>query len=83
MDIVNEQCIMRSIKTTGGLIRCKGLTEVQRFAWILTTFACAEINSAMQELTNVKYVTSDQHKDRNPARLVKDERDFHTLQYLV
>ena len=32
--------------------------------------ACAEINSSMQQLTNVKYSTSEQHKEA--ARYAKD-----------
>ena len=35
-DLVIEQVLMRSVKTTGGLMRRCRLTETQRFAWLLS-----------------------------------------------
>ena len=32
-DLVIEQVLMRSIKTTGGLTRGRGMTETQRLVW--------------------------------------------------
>ena len=37
--------------------------ETQRNRWLLAMQACADINSAMQELTDTTFVTSGQHKD--------------------
>ena len=37
--------------------------------------ACAEINSSMQQLTNVKYSTSEQHKEDTYARVKRDAKD--------
>lgn len=82
-DLVIEQCLMCSIKTTGGLTRGRGLTETQRLVWVLSTPACAEMNSAMQELTGVTYATSDQHKEATAARLARDTSDTQQiLKYL-
>ena len=50
-DLVIEQVLMRSVKTTGGLTRGRGIGESQRTQWLLSMPACAEINSAMQEVT--------------------------------
>ena len=36
---------------------------------------CAEVNSAMQQLTNINYYTSEQHKDLTKARQDKDMTD--------
>ena len=43
-DLVIEQVLMRSMKTSGGLIRGCGIGEVQRSVWLLSTPATAEIN---------------------------------------
>ena len=62
-DLVIEQVLMRSLKTTGGLTRGRGMTETKRLVWCLSRPICAEVNDNMQELTSVKYATSEQHKD--------------------
>ena len=43
-DLVIEQVLMRSLKTSGGLTRGRGMTENQRLLWLLSRPACAEIN---------------------------------------
>lgn len=41
-DLVIEQCLMRSLKTTGGLTRGNaGFSETQRLQWVLSMLACA------------------------------------------
>ena len=74
-DLVIEQCLMRSLKTTGGLTRGRGFSETQRLLLGLSMPACAEINSSMQQLTNVKYSTSEQHKEATHARVKRDAKD--------
>ena len=66
---------MRSLKTTGGMTRRRGMTELQKSVWFLSTPACAEINRSMQEVTRVKYEASDQHNETTQARLAKDFKD--------
>ncbi|KAJ8414824.1 hypothetical protein AAFF_G00023470 [Aldrovandia affinis] len=51
VDLVIEPVLMRSMKTSGGLTRGRGMTELQRLKWLLSMPACAEVNNAMQELT--------------------------------
>ena len=46
----------------GGLTRGMSMTETQRRVWCLSRPACAEVNSAMQQLTSVTYETSEQHR---------------------
>ena len=52
-DLVIEQCLMRSLKTSGGLTRGRGMTETQRLVWVMSSPVCAEVNGAMQELTDL------------------------------
>ncbi|KAG1687728.1 hypothetical protein GQR58_008303 [Nymphon striatum] len=74
-DVVIEQVLMRSMKTSGGLTRGRGMTEVQRVVWLLSHPLCSEVNNAMQQLTGVNYNTSEQHKDVTKSRQEKDMTD--------
>ena len=47
-DLMIEQVLMRSMKTSGGLTRARGMTEQQLLTWLLAMPACAEVNRAMQ-----------------------------------
>ena len=49
-DLMIEQVLMRSMRTSGDLTRARGMTEQQRLTWLLAMPACAEENRAMQEL---------------------------------
>ena len=49
-DLMIEQVLMRSMRTSGGQTRGRGMTEQQRLTWLLAMPACAEENRAMQEL---------------------------------
>ena len=71
-DLIIEQVLMRSLKTSGGLTRGRGMTEQQRLTWLLSMPACAEVNRAMQELTDVKYSTGMQNKEMTKARQARD-----------
>ncbi len=60
-DLLIEQVLMRSMKTSGGLTRGRGMTETQRLVCLMAHPVCAEVNNAMQQLT-------EQHKDLTTAR---------------
>ncbi|KAK3709221.1 hypothetical protein QZH41_004579 [Actinostola sp. cb2023] len=78
-DLIIEQVLMHSVKTTGELTRGRGMTETQRLVWLMSMPACAEVNSAMQSLTGVYYQTSKQHKDTTTARKQRDHNDIQEL----
>lgn len=59
---------MKSLKTTGGLTRSRGITETQRLIWLLSYKACSEVNLAMQDMTSVNYMTSEQHNDEKQKK---------------
>ncbi len=50
VDLVVEQTLMRSLKSTGGLTRGSGMTEDMRNLWTLSVPVTSEYNSAMQDL---------------------------------
>ena len=82
-DLVTEQVLMRSFKTTGGLTRGREMGETQRASWLLSMHACAEVNAAMQDFTQINYETSEQHEEMSTVRLKWDEKDSKAvLQYL-
>lgn len=78
-DLVIEQVLMRSMKTSGGLTRGRGMTEEQRVIWSLAMPACAEVNRAMQELTGVSFNSGEQIKDMAQAKQACDWKDTQTL----
>ena len=82
-DLVIEQVLMRSLKTSRGLTRGRGMSERQQAIWLLSMPVTAEVNRAMQDLTGTKYQTSDQHKDTAQAQITRDHSDgLKILQYL-
>ena len=70
---------MRSLKTSGGLTQGSGVTEQERLIWLLSMPTCAKTNAAMQELTGVKYNSSEQNKDITIARQKRDLNDTITV----
>ena len=75
VDLIIEQVLMRSMKTSGGFTKGRGMTEQQHVTWLLAMPACAEVNNAMQELTGVNYNTGEQNKDMTDARQARDLKD--------
>lgn len=67
-DLTIEQTLMRAAKSRGGFTRGGGSSEDQRMVWIQSMPACAEINIAMQKITNLYYETSEQHKDCSESK---------------
>ena len=78
-DLVIEQDLMRSIKTSGGLTRGSGMSEFQRNLWVLSRPACAEVNKSMQSLTGIAQSTSEQNKDMSIARQTRDWKDMEKI----
>ena len=78
-DHVIEQVLMRSVKSCGGLTRGRGMAEAQRAQWILSMPACAEMNSAMNDITETGYVTSEQHKEAGTSRMERDDKDIRSI----
>jgi hypothetical protein len=74
-DLIIEQVLMRSLKTTGGLTRGSGMSEQQRVTWLLSTPACAQTSCAMQDLVGVQCEQSEQNKDMLETRQKRDVDD--------
>ena len=79
-DLAIEQILMRSIKSSGGLTRGRGLGVAQRTLWLLSMPACCEVNEAMQTLTGTHYESSDQHAEASETRKARDYRDISVIE---
>ena len=79
IDLVIEQVLMRSLKTSGGLTRGRGLTEQQRLIWLLSMSVCAEANHIMQDLTGVQFNYGKQNKDMSKTRQTRHMKDTVTI----
>lgn len=67
-DLVIEQTLMRTMKTTGGLVHGTGVMgEKQLNKWLLSLPVTATFNESMQEVTNRNFETSEQHKELSVA----------------
>ena len=75
-DLVIEQTLMRSLKSTGGLTRGSGMSEEQRALWVLSSPVCSEYNNAMVDFNKRAFSTSVQHKDMSGARKKRDQADL-------
>ena len=78
-DLVIEQTLMRSLKSTGGLTRGSGMSEHQRAIWTMSSPVSSAYNFAMQEFCEMRYTTSEQHKESTTARIVRDKEDLTKL----
>lgn len=73
---------MRSIKSTGGMTRDRGMSESQRAAWLLSMPTCADINTSIQNITGLSF-SSEQHKDISIARKRQDGHDMMVILALL
>ena len=79
-DLVIEQVLMRSIKSTGGLTRGRGLGSTQRTLWLLSMPACSEVHEAMQNLTATQYHSNKEHVEASNSRKVRDSKDIAEIE---
>ena len=78
-DLIIEQCLMKNLKSRGGITRGRGVTDMQQAVWGMSAPVIAEINGAMQELTNTNFVTSEQHKENYNSRKKRDAEDAEKM----
>ena len=80
LDLAIEKILIKSVKTTGGLTRGRGMSEIQRFlVWLFSRPGCLEINNTMQKFSSVFYSTSDHCKEATQARMERDLKDIKLL----
>ena len=55
------------------------MNESQRMQWLLSMSACEDINSAMQEVTGIEFITSHPHTESTESWKKKDDKDMRSL----
>lgn len=78
-DLVIEQTLMRSLKSSGGLTHGSGMTEEMRALWTMSTPITSEYNNAMQEFNDLTYTTSEQHREASKPRIKRDRSDLEKI----
>ena len=78
-DLVIEQTLMQSLKSSGGLTHGSGMTEEMRALWTMSTPITSEYNNAMQESNDLTYTTSEQHRESTEARITRDHSDLEKI----
>ena len=78
-DLIIEQCLMRSLKSRGGITRGRGITESVLILWVSSMHRCAGIHNAMGNLTGQRHRTSEQHIDLGASRIKRDNSDLKKL----
>ena len=78
-DLIIEQCLMRSLKTQGGITRGGGVTESVRMVWLSSTHRVASVRNAMGTLTGQHHGTNEQHIDLANSRVLRDNKDLLAL----
>lgn len=78
-DMVIEQNLMRSIKTTGGLTHGRGFTDSSLARWIAGMSVCMPVTTAMEDFLECKSVSSEQHMELSRSRQQRDKTDLSKI----
>lgn len=78
-DMCIEQCLMRPMKSVGGLTHGRGVTESTISKWILETPYFIKINEALEEFLDISIIYSEQHVQLRKTRRIRDNTDIDTF----
>ena len=78
-DLVIEQTLMRSLKSSGGLTRGRGFEDNVRHLWVKSISYTAAVHESMIRLSGVNTGSSDQNKEMGFARQICDFDDCNKL----
>ena len=86
-DLMIEQELMRSVKSNGGLTHGRGMNELQRIKWLLSSTTSVSVKHAMEDFTGIRYQSSEQHiahhKESSASRIARDYIDaMKMIRYL-
>ena len=74
-----ETDLMRLIKTKGGLIHGRGITDSTMAQFVHALPHCIPICDYLEKITGVYATTSEQHKDLRPTSQTRDKSDLEKL----
>ena len=68
-DLIIEQCLMRSLKSRGGVTRGRGITDSVKLS-SASMHRCAGIHDAMGNLTQQRHRSCEQHAELGSSRIL-------------
>ena len=74
-DMAIEQVLMRAMKTSGGLVHGRGMTDAVLNRWILAMTGCTELTNRLEEFCGTKFTNSEQHIELRHSREFRDNLD--------
>jgi hypothetical protein len=74
-DMTIEQTLMRSMKTSGGFTRGRGITEGVLAKWIDGSTVAYEVCDCVEEFSGVNSTSSEQHIDLRDSKIERDNTD--------
>uniref|UniRef100_A0A2S2PKW0 Uncharacterized protein n=1 Tax=Schizaphis graminum TaxID=13262 RepID=A0A2S2PKW0_SCHGA len=77
--MIIEQTMMKSMKTDGGVARGRSTQESVLSRWVYGMHSMNTVCNGLEELSNVKMNTTDQHVDASDSRLKRDINDQKKL----
>ncbi|KAF4530425.1 hypothetical protein B566_EDAN015256 [Ephemera danica] len=78
-DLIIEQELMRSLKSSGGITRGRGITESTVEQFISSLPACLEAIAVIEKFSDMRTEYSEQHKEMRDARIERDKKDIDKL----
>lgn len=78
-DMTIEQTLMRSMKTSGGLINGRGFPNSVLVRWLIGTPVANTITDQIEQFTNTFHSTSEQHVDQRDSRMKIDNKHIGIL----
>ena len=78
-DMTIEQVLMRSIKTSGGLTRGRGMKPSVIAKWVRSMPATTSIINVVESVCGVTTTTSEQHTDLRESHQTRDLADMNTF----
>jgi hypothetical protein len=78
-DLIIEQCLMKCLKTRGGLTHGSGMSESVRLMWVKSLHKTASVNEAMLLLTKLQTKQCDEHAEMGKSRISRDNTDMNKL----
>ena len=78
-DLVIEQTLMRSLKSSGGRTRGRGISDSVLAKWVCGSSAAAAICSSVEDFSGLVFSSGEQHVDFRVSRQNRDEKDRLTV----
>ena len=78
-DLVIEQTLMRSVKSSGGLTRGRGINESVQHMWVLILNYSASMHDAMTKLAGIVTKSSEQYTNLRVSR--RKQNKEHGLKF--